>query len=82
MGGIAFYINGLLPSRIIKIQNISYIKILTIEITIRKPPNLTETDFTASFKTFVSKLSSKYEKLILIEDFNMTTSNEALQRFS
>ena len=56
--------------------------ILTIEITIRKPPNLTETDFTTSFKTFVSKLSSKYEKLILIEDFNMTTSNETLQRFS
>ena len=85
-GGIAFYINDQLPSRTIKIEKLSDIEILTIEITIHKnkilvariykPPNLRETDFTTSLETIISKLSNNYEKLILMGHFNMTTSNQ------
>ena len=77
-----------MPSRPIKIENLSDIEILTIEITIRKnkilvagihkPPNLSETDFTTSLETIISKLSNSYEKLTFMGDFNMTTSSFAL----
>ena len=87
-GGIAFYITDQLPSHTIKIENPSDIEILTIEITIRrnkilvaeiyKPPNLSETNFTANLETIISKLSNNYQKLILVGDFNMTTSNPIL----
>ena len=83
-GSIAFYITDQLPSRTIKIENPSDIKIPTTEMTIHKnkilvagiykPPNHSETDLTTNLETIISKLPNKYEKLILI-DFNMTTSN-------
>ena len=67
-----------------KIENPSDIEILTIEMTIRKnkilvagiykPPNLSETHFTTNPETIISKLSNKYEKLILMVDFNMTAT--------
>ena len=67
-----------------KIENPSDIEILTIEMTIRKnkilvagiykPLNLSETHFTTNPETITSKLSNKYEKLILMVDFNMTTT--------
>ena len=88
---MAFYITDQLPRRIIKIENPSGIEILTIEITIRKnkilvaviykPPNLGETDFTTNLETIISKLSNNYKKLILMGDFNMTTSNPILSQF-
>ena len=87
-GGIAFYIT---ESRAIKIENLSDIEILDIEITIRKnivlvggiykSPNLSETDFTANLETIISKLSNKSEKLILKGDFNVTTCNPILSQF-
>ena len=91
-GVIAFYITDQLPSQTIKIENPSDMEILTIEITIRKnkilvagiykPPNLSETNFTTNLETIIiSKLSNKYEKLILMRDFNMTTSNPILSQF-
>ena len=90
-GGIAFYINDQLTSRTIKIENPSDIEVVTIEITTRKnkivvpeiykPPNLSETDFATSFETIISNLSNQYEKLILIGDFNMSTSNPILSQF-
>ena len=77
--------------RTIKIENSSDIIILTIETIIRKtkilvagiykPPNLSETDFTTSLETIISKLSNSYEKRIVMGDFNMTTSNPILSRF-
>ena len=77
-----------MPSRAIKIENPSDIVILTTEITIRKnkilfpgiykPPNLIKINFTTSLETSISKLSNKYEKLILTGKFNMTTSNSIL----
>ena len=86
-----FYITYQLSSRTIKIENPSDIEILTIEITIRKnkilvtelynPPSLSGTDFTTNLETISSKLSNKYEKLIIIGDFNMTTSNPILSQF-
>ena len=89
MGGIAFYINDQLPN--IKIENPSDIEILTIEITIcknkilaagmYKPLNLSETDFTTSLETVISKLLNKYEKLILLGDFNMTKIRSVLSQF-
>ena len=82
---------GLLPSRAIKFEDPSDIELLTIEITIRKnrilvagiykPPNLSETDLTTSIETIISKVSNSYEKLILIGDFNVTTSNPILSLF-
>ena len=47
---------------------------------IYKLPNLSETDFTTNHETIISKLSNKYEKLILMGDFNMTASNPILSR--
>ena len=44
-------------------------------------PNLTETNFTTNLETIISKLSNNYEKLILVGDFNMTTSNPILSQF-
>ena len=80
-----------MPSQTIKIENPSDIEILAIEITISKnkilaagiykPPNLSETDFTTGTETIISKLSNSYEKLILMGDFNMTTSNQILSQF-
>ena len=80
-----------MPSRTIKIENPSDIEILTIEVTIRKnkflvagiykPPNLSETDFTTSLETIISKLSNSYEKSILMGDFSMTASNPTLSQF-
>ena len=88
--GIVFHITDQLPSRTIKIENPSNIEILIIEITIRKykilveriykPPNLSENDFTIYLETIISKLSNKYEKLILMGDFNMTTINPILSQ--
>ena len=72
----------LLPCWIIKVENLRDIEILIKEIAIRinagiyKAPNLSEIDFTISHETIVSKLSNKYEKLILMGDFNITTSNQ------
>ena len=61
---------------------------MTIEITIRKiktlvagiykPLNISENNFTASLETITSKISNKYEKLILMRDFKITTSNQIL----
>ena len=89
--GFAFYINDQLPSPTIKFENPSDIEIMTIEITISKnkilvagiykPPNLSETDLTTSLETVISKLSNSYEKLILMGDFNITTSNPVLSHF-
>ena len=92
-GGITFYITFYitLPSRTIKIENPPDIEILTEDITIHKnkflvagiykPPNLSETNFTTNLETILSKLSNKYEKIILMGDFNMTTSNPILSQF-
>ena len=90
-GGVEFHINDQLPSRTIKIENPSDIEIVTIEVTIRKnkilvagiykPPNRSETDFTTSLETIISKLSNSYTKLILMGDFDMTTSNPILSQF-
>ena len=89
--GFAFYINDQLPSRTIKFENPSDIEIMTIEITISKnkilvagiykPPNLSETDLTTSLDTVISKLSNSSEKLTLMGDFNITTSNPVLSHF-
>ena len=80
-GGIAFYVNDQLPSRIMKIENPLDIEILNIEITIRKNNLLFETDFTTSLETIISKLSNSYEKINLMGDFNMTMSNPILSQF-
>ena len=90
-GEVAFYTNDQLLSRTIKIENPSGIAILTIEITkrknkivvagISKPPNLSETDFTANLETIVSKPSNIFEKLIHMGEFNMTTSNPIMRQF-
>ena len=90
-GGIAFYITDQLPIQTIKIENHPDIEILTIAITIGKnkilvagiykPPNLSETYFTTNLETIISKLSYKYEKLILMGDFNITTCNPILSQF-
>ena len=63
---------------------------MTIELTIHKnkifvagiykPPNFSETDFTACLETIISKLSNSYEKLILRGDFNMTISDPILSQ--
>ena len=89
--GFAFYVNDQLPSRTIKFENPSDIEIMTIEITISKnkilvagiykPPNLSETDLTTSLDTVISKLSNSSEKLTLMGDFNITTSNPVLSHF-
>ena len=44
-------------------------------------PNLSETDFTTSFETIISRLSNIYEILILMRDFDMTTNNPILSQF-
>ena len=90
-GGIAFYINAQLPSRTTKIENPSEIEILAIERSIhknkilvagiREPPYPHVTDFTSNLEAIKSKLSGKYGKLILMGDFNMTTSNLPLSQF-
>ena len=77
-----------MTSKTIKIENPSDPEILTIEITIHKNkiiiagiykiPKPSETDFTSNLETIISKLLNKYEKLILMGDFNMTISNPIL----
>ena len=79
-----------MPSWTIIIENSSDIEILTKQITICKNKilvagiykllNLGKTDFTTSLETVLSKLWSGYGKLILMVDFNMTTSNPILSQ--
>lgn len=63
LGETAFYVNDHLPSQTIKNETPSDIEILTTG----------ETDFTTSPETITSKLSKKYEKLIVMRDFTITT---------
>ena len=77
-----------MPSRTITIENPSDVEVPTIEITIHKNkffvaglherPNVSETDFTTNLENY---LQNKYEKLILMGDFNMTASNPVLSQF-
>ena len=46
-----------------------------------KPSNLSETKFTTSLESIISKLSNKYEKLILMRDFDMIVSCPILSQF-
>ena len=46
-----------------------------------KPSNLSETHFTFNLETIIRKPSNKHEKLILMGDFNMATSNPILSLF-
>ena len=46
-----------------------------------KPSNLSETKFTTSLESIISKLSNKYEKLILMGDFDMIVSCPILSQF-
>ena len=83
-GGIDFYITDQLSRQVIKIENPSDSELLTIEMTKRKnkilvggiykPPNLNENHFTTNPETIINKLSNKYEKSILMVDFNVTTT--------
>ena len=89
--GMAFYATDQFPRWTVKIEYPSDIEILTIEITIskikilvagiHKPSSLSETDFTTNLETITSELSNKYEKLILMGAFNITTSNTVLSQF-
>ena len=56
-------------------------KIITLVAGIYKPLNISENNFTASLETITSKISNKYEKLILMRDFKITTSNQILWQF-
>ena len=66
-------------------------EIVTIKITIHKnkilvvkiyrPPNPSEPNFACNPETIISKLSNKYEKLILMLYFNISTSNPILSHF-
>ena len=59
-----FYINNQLQAGTIKIENLSYIEILTIKLAIHKieilvtgiykPPKLSEADYTTSLATIIS----------------------------
>ena len=80
-----------MPKWTIRIEKPSDTEILTIEITIHKnkifaaelykPSNLSETEFSTNLETIISKLLNNYEKLILMGNFDMTTSNPILSQF-
>ena len=78
-GGIPFYINDQLSSRTIEVENPSMQRFNSCCRDIQTT-KLSETNFATSLKTIISKLSNKYEQLILMGDFNMTTSNPILSQ--
>ena len=90
-GGILFYVNENMPCRELTAAQIdSNFEIIFLEITMRtrkwliigfcKPPNQKE-DFFKNLAVVLNNYFSKYEHIILLGDFNLTTSNKYLADF-
>ena len=90
--GLIFYVNENIPSRELTAEQIdSNFEIIFLEITMRtrkwliiglyKPPNQKEEYFFKNLGVVFNNYLSKYEHIILLGDFNLTTSNKYLADF-
>ena len=91
-GGLLFYVNENIPCRELTTEQIdTNFGIIFLEITLRtrkwlviglyKPPNQKEEYFLKNLGVVLNNYLSKYEHIILLGDFNLTTSNKYLADF-
>ena len=91
-GGLLMYINENIPSRkLIEHKVPDDVEILCVEINLKKqkwvligiyrPPNLNETYFLGHLSRVVDFYSKKYEKIIIMGDFNSEPSDEPIETF-
>ena len=91
-GGLLFYVNENIPCRELTAEQIdSNFEIIFLEITIGtrkcliiglyKPPNQKEEDSFKNLGVVLNNYLSKYEHIILLGNFNLTTSNKYLADF-
>ena len=91
-GGLLFYVNEDIPCRELTAEQIdSNFEIIFLEITIGtrkcliiglyKPPNQKEEYSFKNLGVVLNNYLSKYEHIILLGDFNLTTSNKYLADF-
>ena len=91
-GGLLFYVNENIPCRELTTQQIdTNFEIIFLEITPRtrkwlviglyKPPNQKEEYFFKNLGIVLNNYLSEYEHIILLGDFNLTTSNKYLADF-
>ena len=91
-GGLLFHVNENIPCRELTTQQIdTNFEIIFLEITPRtrkwlviglyKPPNQKEEYFFKNLGIVLNNYLSEYEHIILLGDFNLTTSNKYLADF-
>ena len=91
-GGLLFYVNENIPCRELTIEQIdTNFEIIFLEITLQtrkwlviglyEPPNQKEEYFLKNLGVVLNNYLSKYEHIIHIGDFNLTTSNKYLADF-
>ena len=91
-GGLLFYMNENIPCRELTTEQIdTNFGIIFLEITLRtrkwlviglyKPPNQKEEYIFKNLGVVLNNYLSKYEHIILLGDFNLTTSNKYLADF-
>ena len=91
-GDLLFYVNESIPCRKLTTEQIdTNFEIIFLEITLRtrkwlviglyKPPNQKEEYCLKNLGVVLNNYLSKYEHIILLGDFNLTTSNKYLADF-
>ena len=88
-GGLLFYVNENIPfGELTTEQTDTNFEIIFLEMTLKwlviglyKPPNQKEEYFLKNLGVVLNNYLSKYEHIILLRDFNLTTSNKYLADF-
>ena len=88
-GGLLFYVNENIPfGELTTEQTDTNFEIIFLEMTLKwlviglyKPPNQKEEYFLKDLGVVLNNYLSKYEHIILLRDFNLTTSNKYLADF-
>ena len=92
-GGLLFYVNENIPfGELTTEQTDTNFEIIFLKMTLRtrkwlviglyKPPNQKEEYFLKNLGVVLNNYLSKYEHIILLRDFNLTTSNKYLADFT
>ena len=89
-GGIMFYINENIPCKTVNIEGLpNDCEVILIELSIKsrkwpciglyKPPSQNEKYFLDTLSLALTKMSCKYENIMLIGDLNLTVENKNLE---
>ena len=88
-GGIMFYISTNIPCKTVNVEGLpGNCEVILIELSSKsrkwlciglyKPPSQNEKYFLDNLSLALTKMSSEYENVVLIGDFNLTVENPSL----